>query len=157
VERGRAELAAALPRARWRASGSFSGTEGEDALWKIASDLRRPRAPGDMGAIFDAALAVGDKEGRRGAARRAGAAGPLLPGRAGRRGRARPILVLLRDTPASWSGWRGRRRGSPSWGRCGGRWRRWWRRDEALLAQANAVLAVERMLLEMRPCERGAA
>jgi hypothetical protein len=29
--------------------------------------------------------------------------------------------------------------------------------DQALLASANAVLAVERMLLEMRPCERGAA
>ena len=156
VERGRAELAAALAAGSVARFWELLGTEGEDALWKIASDLRRAAGARDMGAIFDAALAVGDKEGKEGL--------PdvlALLGRFYRDALAAAAgasdLVLLRGHAGELERLAGTAARHPQLGPLRRALAAVVEADEALLAQANAVLAVERMLLEMRPCERGAA
>ena len=156
IERERAETAAALAAGSVGRFFELAGSTGEDSLWKIAGQLRRAAGAGDMGAIFDAALEVGDKEGKeslpdvlallarfyRDALAAASGADDLvlLRGHGAELGRlaelaaAQPALGPLRRALAAVI-----------------------EADQALLASANAVLAVERMLLEMRPCERGAA
>jgi DNA polymerase-3 subunit delta' len=156
IDRPRAETAAALAAGSVGRFFELCGATGEDTLWKTAVELRRAAGARDMGAIFDTAMGVGDKEGKeslpdvlallarfyRDAI--AAAAGAhdlvLLRGhgdeleRLARTGAAQPALGPLRRALAAVM-----------------------EADQSLLASANAVLAIERMLLEMRPCERGAA
>jgi hypothetical protein len=131
------------------------GSEGEESLWQVVANLRRAAAAREMADIFEAASAVGDKESKEGLPEAlallarfyrdslAAASGAddliLLRERAGDLQRLasaqrHPQLGLLRRALAGVL-----------------------EADAALAANANAVLAVERMLLEMRPCERGAA
>jgi DNA polymerase-3 subunit delta' len=156
IDRARAETAAALAAGSVARFFELAAGEGEDAVWKVAAELRRAAGARDMGAIFDAALAVGDKEGKEGlpdvlalltrfyrdAIAAASGAGDL---------------VLLRGHAAELEKLAGAAAAHPQLGPLRRALAAVVEADQALLAQANAVLAVERMLLEMRPCERGAA
>jgi DNA polymerase-3 subunit delta' len=160
VQRGtdakRAETAAALAGGSVARMWELLGAEGDESLWQTVSDLRGAAGARDMGAIFDAAAAVGDKESKEGLPETL-----ALLGRFYRDALATATgasdLVLLRERAAELEklGASAQHHGqlAPL------------RRalaavleaDAALAGNANAVLAVERMLLEMRPCERGAA
>src|SRR5439155_1306278 len=131
------------------------GAEGEETLWRVVADLRQAAGARDMGAIFDAAVAVGDKESKEGLPEALALLARFYRDALAAASGA-PDLVLLRERAGELeklaAGQRQAQLGSL-------------RRalaavleaDAALAGNANAVLAVERMLLEMRPCERGAA
>jgi DNA polymerase-3 subunit delta' len=156
IDRERAETAAALAAGSVGRFFELAANTGDDSLWKVAAGLRRAAGARDMGAIFDAAVEVGDKEGKeslpevltllarfyRDALAAATGADDLVL----LRGHA-PALARLATAAA----------GQPALGPLRRALAAVLEADQALLANANAVLAVERMLLEMRPCERGAA
>jgi len=154
IDAARAETAAALAAGSVGRFFELLGQEGEDERWKVAAALRQAAGARDMGALFDAAMSVGDKEGKetlpealvllgrfyRDALAAASGADDLvlLRGRApelqklAAAARQHPQLLPLRRALAAVL-----------------------EADTALVGNANAVLAVERMLLEMRPCEQG--
>jgi DNA polymerase-3 subunit delta' len=156
VEGNRAETAAALAGGSVGRLWELLGAEGDEALWQVVSELRRAAGAGDMGAIFDAASAVGDKESKEGLPEALALLGRFYRDALAAASGASD-LVLLRERSAELEkvAAAAQRHGQlvPL------------RRalaavleaDQALAGNANAVLAVERMLLEMRPCERGAA
>jgi DNA polymerase-3 subunit delta' len=149
VDVKRAETAAALAGGSVARLGELLGAESEEGLWQVVTDLRRAAAAKDMGTLFTAAASVGDKEGKaelpealallgrfyRDALAVASGANDLVLLRERESELARlaaaPTITLRRALAAVLEA------------------------DQALAGNANAVLAVERLLLEMRPCERG--
>jgi DNA polymerase-3 subunit delta' len=156
IERPRAETAAALAAGSVARFFELLGNEGEDPSWKVAADLRRAAGAGDIGAIFDAALSVGDKEGKE-----------TLPDSLALLGRfyrdalaaasGAGDLVLLRGQGDQLERLAATAAAHPQLGPLRRALAAVLEADQALLANANAVLAIERMLLELRPCERGVA
>jgi DNA polymerase III subunit delta' len=154
--RDRAETAAALAGGSVAALGEILAGEAEATLWQVVADLRSAAAASDMGPLFTAAAAVGDKEGKE----QLPAALALL-GRFYRDALAAAAgaddLVLLRARTAEIT-----RLATAARQRYGLVTLRRaltavLEADVALAGNANAVLAVERMLLELRPCEREVA
>jgi DNA polymerase III subunit delta' len=154
VERARAETAAALAAGSVGRFFELLGGEGEDGLWKVAADLRRAAGARDMGAIFDAAIAVGDKEGKEGLPDALALLARFYRDAIAAASSA-DDLVLLRGHGQELERLAGAARVHPQLGPLRRAMAAVLEADQALLANANAVLAVERMLLEMRPCERG--
>jgi DNA polymerase-3 subunit delta' len=156
IERERAETAAALAAGSVGRFFELAGNTGEDSLWKIAGQLRRAAGARDMGAIFDAALEVGDKEGKESLpdvlALLARFYRDALAAASGA-----PELVLLRGNGAELDRLAAAATSQPALGPLRRALAAVAEAEQALLANTNAVLAVERMLLEIRPCERGAA
>jgi DNA polymerase-3 subunit delta' len=154
LERERAETAAALSAGSVGRFFELLGNTGEDSLWKVAAELRRAAGAGPMGAIFDAALSVGDKEGKE-----------TLPDALALLARfyrdalaaasGAPDLVLLRGHGDELDRLASAASAQPALAPLRRALAAVLEADQALLANANAVLAMERMLLEMRPCERG--
>jgi len=155
VERTRAETAAALAGGSVARLNELLSSEAAAVPWDAVTALRQAAAGTDMGAIFDAAAALGDKDGK--------AALPqtlALLGRFYRDAIASACgaedLVLLREradelaTVAD----AGRRQGLRPLRRA---LAAVLEADSALAANVNGPLALERMLMEIRPCERGAA
>jgi hypothetical protein len=108
-----------------------------------------------MGAIFDAASAVGDKESKEGLPEAL-----LLLGRFYRDAIATAAgatdLILLRERGAELEKLAATAQKHGQLAPLRRALAAVLEADQALAGNANAVLAVERLLLEMRPCERGA-
>src|SRR4051812_46903272 len=64
IDRERAETAAALAAGSVARFFELLGNQGEDGLWTVAAKLRQAAGARQMGALFDAAAEVGDKEGK---------------------------------------------------------------------------------------------
>lgn len=151
IDRPRAETAAALAGGSVARLLDLLGTEGDQEVWNAVTELRAAAAKKDIGAIFDAASAYSDKEGKeklpevltllglfyRDALAEAVGAGDLvlLRERADElRSVAATRLPSLRRALAAVAD-----------------------ADAALAANVNPAIAIERLLLEMRPCEQGRA
>jgi DNA polymerase-3 subunit delta' len=152
----RAQTAAALAGGSVAALGELLGGEAEAALWQIVTELRQAAAAREMGSLFAAAAAVGDKEGKE----QLPAALALL-GRLYRDALAAAAgaddLVLLRARAAEIGRLATGARRHPGLPTLRKALAAVLEADTALAGNANAVLAVERLLLELRPCEREAA
>jgi DNA polymerase-3 subunit delta' len=152
----RAETAAALAGGSVAALGELLGGEAETALWQVVTDLRRAAAARDMAALFAAASAAGDKEGKESLP-----AALLLLGRFYRDALAAATgaddLVLLRARAPELAPVAAAARRRPGLGPLRRALTAVLEADQALAGNANAVLAVERLLLELRPCEQEAA
>jgi len=152
----RAQVAAALAAGSVAALGELLGGEAEAALWQVVSDLRRAAADRQMGPLFAAAAAAGDKEGKE----RLPAALALL-GRFYRDALAVAAgaddLVLLRARAAELAPLAEAARRHPGLSTLRRALAAVVEADTALAGNANAVLAVERLLLELRACEQEAA
>jgi DNA polymerase-3 subunit delta' len=149
----RAEIAAALAGGSVAALGELLVGEAEAARWQVVADLRAAAAARDMGPLFSAASAAGDKDGKeqlpaalallarfyRDALAAAAGADDLVLLRA-RAAEIAPLAAAAREQ----YGLVPLRRALAAVLEA----------DVALAGNANAVLAVERMLLELRPCER---
>jgi DNA polymerase-3 subunit delta' len=152
----RAETAAALAGGSVAALDQLLAAEEAGGLWPLVAALRQAAGAKDMSAIFAVAAEVGDKEGKtelpaalallgsfyRDALAAASDARDLVVlgaraveiERVATAARRRPGLISLRRALAAVL-----------------------EADSALAGNANAVLAVERLLLELRPAEREAA
>jgi DNA polymerase-3 subunit delta' len=154
IEAQRAETAAALAGGSVARFFELATSEAEDSVWQVAASLRKAAAAPDVGALFDAALAVGDKEGKEGLPEAL-----MLLGRFYRDALVAAAgaddLVLLRGHAAELEPLAAAARRHPQLGPLRRAVAAVLEADNALVGYANAVLAVERMLLEMRPCERG--
>jgi DNA polymerase III subunit delta' len=154
VDAQRAEVAAALAAGSVGRFFELLGTEGEDSRWQVAATLRKAASAPDMGAIFDAAMAVGDKEGKETLPETL-----MLLGRFYRDALAAASgaqdLVLLRGRADELERLAAASRKHATLGPLRRALAAVLEADTALVGNANAVLAVERMLLEMRACERG--
>jgi DNA polymerase-3 subunit delta' len=152
----RAEEAAALAGGSVSALVELLAAEEAAGLWPLVTGLRKAAGAKDMDAIFSAAAEVGDKEGKaelpaalallarfyRDALATASDAGDLVLLR------AHSAEIERVAAPAR------RRAGLPHLRRA---LAAVLEADSALAGNANAVLAMERLLLEMRPAEREAA
>jgi DNA polymerase-3 subunit delta' len=152
----RAETAAALAGGSVARLWELLGADGDQSVWQVVSDLRRAAGAGDMGAIFDAASAVGDKESKEGLPEAL-----ALLGRFYRDALASAVgasdLVLLRERAAELDQLAAAAQKHSQLGPLRRALAAVLEADAALAGNANAVLAVERLLLELRPCERVAA
>jgi DNA polymerase-3 subunit delta' len=153
IEAGRAETAAALAAGSVGRFFELASGEGEDGRWQTAASLRQAAASRDVGALFDAAMAVGDKEGKETLPEAL-----VLLGRFYRDALAAASgaddLVLLRGRAGELEKLAAAARRHPQLGPLRRALAAVLEADNALVGNANAVLAVERMLLEMRPCEQ---
>jgi DNA polymerase-3 subunit delta' len=152
----RAETAAALAGGSVGRLWELLGAEGQEALWQVVVDLRRAAGARDMGSIFDAASAVGDKESKEGLPEALALLARFYRDALATASGASD-LVLLRERGDDLEKVAAGARRSPQLGPLRRALAGVLEADAALAGNANAVLAVERMLLEMRPCERGAA
>lgn len=155
VEAARAETAAALAGGSVGRLWELLGSEGDQSLWQVVTDLRRAAGARDMGAIFAAASAVGDKENKEGLPEALALLGRFYRDALATAAGA-PELALLRERAAELDRLAAGARASAQWGPLRRALAAVLEADTALAANANAVLAIERMLLELRPCERAA-
>jgi DNA polymerase III subunit delta' len=146
----RAETAAALAGGSVARLWDLLGAEesaGQD-LWQVVTALRKGAGGKTMGALFEAAASVGDKEGKAELPAALALLGQLyrdaLAVNAGS-----PDLVLLRERESELARL-AKATAAPLRRALAGVLEA----VDALAGNANPVLAVERLLLEMRPCEQ---
>jgi DNA polymerase-3 subunit delta' len=155
VDRTKAETAAALAGGSAGRFWELLTGEGEDTLWRVVSELRRAAGAPDMGSLFDAAMAAGDKEGKESLPQAIALLGRFYRDALAQASGASDLVLLRGHAPELEKLASASRRHAQL-----GPLRRALagvlEADSALVANTNAVLAVERMLLEMRPCEREA-
>lgn len=162
ADRARAETAAALAggsvaRLLELAAGSDEAQAESAALWQTVTDWRRAAAGRAVGPIFDAASGYGDKESKAGL--------PEIVALLGRFYRdtlalasGAPDLVLLRErAPEMERLAQAAARAHPDLAPLRRALAAVLEADAALAANVNPALAIERLLLDMRACERGAA
>jgi DNA polymerase-3 subunit delta' len=152
----RAETAAALAGGSVARLWELLGAEGEQSLWQVVANLRQAAGARDMGAIFDAASAVGDKDNKEGLPEALALLGRFYRDALAAAADASD-LVLLRERTGELEKLATASRKDPQLGPLRRAVAAVLEADAALAGNANAVLAVERLLLEMRPCEQGAA
>jgi DNA polymerase III subunit delta' len=152
----RAETAAALAAGSVAALGELLGGQAEATLWQVVADLRRAAAARDMGSLFAAAAAAGDKEGKEHLPAALALLGRLYRDALAVAADARD-LVLLRGRAADLEPLAAAARQRAGLATLRRALTAVLEADTALAGNANAVLAVERMLLDVRPLEQEAA
>ncbi len=155
-ERARAELAAALSGGKVARALELAGGEGDDGLWEAVASIRRAAAGrergGEIGAVLDAAAALGDKETKAGLPETLSLLGRFYRDALARAAGA-DELVLLRERSAEIDAAIGAISGAPAVRRLRRALGAVVEAEEALAGNVNAVTALERLMLELRPCE----